>query len=103
MLILTVKYKSALSYDQILIVVEERISEFRALPGLMQKYDGYEQESNAYADIYIWDSEEVLDAYQTSDLAQSIAAAYQTSEPPRIENFNQVETLRPLEPVAPVS
>ena len=103
MSVLTVKFKSKLSYDEVLAVVEERISDFRALPGLIQKYYGHEESTGAYTGVYIWESAEAMRAYQQSELAQTIAAAYQVAEPPRIEVFNLVETLRPVEVPATAS
>ena len=103
MFVLTVKFKSRLSYEEVLAVVEERISDFRALPGLIQKYYGYEEATGAYTGVYIWESAEAMRAYQESELARTIAAAYRVTEPPRIEVFNIVETLRPVEVPAAVS
>jgi hypothetical protein len=42
MFILTVKFRSALSHEEVLSIMEERAPEFRALPGLVQKYYGHE-------------------------------------------------------------
>ncbi|MEZ4522104.1 MAG: YdhR family protein [Thermomicrobiales bacterium] len=103
MLVLTVKFQSNLSYDEVMAVVQERISDFRALSGLIQKYYGYEKSTGAYTGVYIWESAEAMRAYRESELAQTIAAAYQAVEPPRIEIFNLIETLRPIESAATVS
>jgi len=101
--ILTVKFKSHLSHEEALTVLEERISDFRALPGLIQKYYGHEQSTGEYTGVYIWESAEAMRAYQESELSRTIAAAYQVTEPPRIEVFNLFETLRPVEIPAAVS
>jgi hypothetical protein len=37
-LMLSIKFKSALSYDEVMKVVDSRIDQFRALKGLQQKY-----------------------------------------------------------------
>lgn len=103
MLILTVKFESNLSYEEVMAVVEERISDFRALPGLIQKYYGHEASTGAYTGVYIWESAEAMQAYQQSELAQTIASAYQVSGPPRVEVYQLVETLRPVEASVAVS
>jgi quinol monooxygenase YgiN len=97
MFVLTVKFESKLSYDEVMAVVQERIDDFRALPGLIQKYYGHEEATGAYTGVYIWESAETMRAYQQSELAQTIAAAYQVTSPPRIEVFDLVESLRPVE------
>ncbi len=103
MYVLTVKFKSKLSHDEAMAVLEERISDFRALPGLIQKYYGHEESTGAYTGVYIWESAEAMRAYQESELAQTIAAAYQVTAPPRIEVFNLFETLRPVQAATAVS
>lgn len=101
MFVLTVKFKSALAYDEVVGMMEDRAPEFQALPGLSQKYYGYEEATGAYTGVYIWESEEAMLEYRQSELAQTIAAAYQATETPRVEIFNMIRALRPLEePVA---
>jgi heme-degrading monooxygenase HmoA len=103
MLIVTVKFKSSLSHEEALAIVEERISEYRSFPGLIQKYYGHEQETGAYTGVFVWESAQALRAFRESELSQSTAAAYQAIEPPRIEIFDVFETLRPVEVAASVS
>ena len=73
----------------------ERMPQFRDLPGLIQKYYAYDPSTGEWAGIYLWDSEESLTAYLASDLRKSIATAYELTEPPRIERFDLVDALRP--------
>ena len=95
MIIQTVKFKSALPETEILRVMEERAPQFRALPGLLQKYYLREQQTGEIGAVYIWDSEESLRTYRQSDLARTIASAYKAAEQPRIEIFETILTLRP--------
>ena len=95
MIIQTVKLKSALSETEIQRVMEERAPQFRALPGLLQKYYLRDSKTGEIGAVYIWDSEESLHAYRQSDLARTIASAYQAVEQPRIEIFETILTLRP--------
>ena len=75
MLIQTVKFNSTLSEAEIQRVMEERAPQFRALPGLLQKYYLRDVQTGEVGAVYIWDSEESLRAYRQSDLAQTIKKA----------------------------
>lgn len=103
MLIMTVKFKSALSHEEALAVVEERIDEYRSFPGLIQKYYGHEKGTGAYTGVFVWESEEALRAFRESELSQSTATAYQAIEPPRIEVFDLFEALWPVQAATMVS
>ena len=87
--------KSKLSHDEAEKRYRARMPEFRALPGLIQKYYSYDESTNEWAGIYLWDSEESLAAYLKSDLRKTIPSAYELTEPPRIERFQIVDVLRP--------
>jgi heme-degrading monooxygenase HmoA len=80
-----VNLKSPLSEDELLATAHERAPRFRAIPGLLQKYYLNRPEEGEYAGVYVWDSKESLAAFRESELAKSIPAAYQLSEPPVIE------------------
>lgn len=85
MIMQIVHLRSALSQGELLEKAHERAPEFRAIPGLLQKYYVDRPGEGEYAGVYVWDSRESLAAFRESDLAKSIAAAYQVSEPPSIE------------------
>lgn len=87
--------KSKLSREEVERRYKERLPEFRAFPGLLQKYYSYDESTGEWAGIYLWDSEASLAKYLESDLRESIAAAYELTEPPRIERFPIVDVLRP--------
>jgi len=89
-----VKFKTALSHDEVMQVVEERIGDFRRLTGLQQKYYVRENATGEYGGLYLWESGEALAAYSDSDLRKSIARAYRTIGEPRIEVFDVVQLLR---------
>jgi heme-degrading monooxygenase HmoA len=94
MIILTVKFKSALSDSDVLQVMKERAPGFRALPGLIQKYYGREKETGEFTGIYVWDSEESLREYRETELARTIPEAYKAEGQPRIEVFEVPLMLR---------
>ena len=87
--------KTKLPREEFLRRGRERQPRFRELPGLIQKYYAYDEANDAWSGIYLWDSEASLAAYLESDLRKSIAAAYELTEPPRIERFPIVDVLRP--------
>ena len=93
-LVLLVKFKTPLTLDEVMAVAASRIDEFRALPGLLQKYYLHDQASGEIAGLYLWDSREAFDAFRHSELRATIAAAYQVEGEPRIEVMNILETLR---------
>lgn len=92
--ILLVRFKSRLSFEQVMKVAEERIGQFRALDGLEQKYYLQDPETGEVAGLYLWRSPADLAAYRNSDLRASIAEAYQVEGEPRIEVYRVVRTLR---------
>lgn len=94
MLIQFVKFKSGLSEDDIIRVVNERAPEYEALPGLLQKFYGLERESGEACGVYIWDSEESLRAFRQSELAKTIPVAYEAIGSPRVEIFELIRQLR---------
>jgi hypothetical protein len=94
MVVQFIKFKSALSIDEVMRIAHERIDRFRAIPGLIQKYYFVEESTGEIGGIYLWDSMESLQAYRESDLAKTIAAAYKVEWQPRIEVLKVIETLR---------
>jgi len=93
-LILLVKFKSRLSFEEVVKVVDSRADEFRALKGLQQKYYLQEPGTQEYAGLYFWASREDFLTYRDSELRATIAKAYQTEGEPRIEVFNVIKPLR---------
>jgi heme-degrading monooxygenase HmoA len=92
--ILLVKFKSALSLEEVERVIDSRIDEFRALKGLQQKYYLQEPATQEYAGLYHWASKEDFLTYRDSELRATIAEAYQTEGDPRIEVFHVLKRLR---------
>ncbi len=84
MIIQIIKFESALSEDEVLGIAQERIENFRALPGLLQKYYVKLDKPNHYGGFYIWDSKESMDSFRESALAESIPAAYKVIGTPTI-------------------
>lgn len=89
-----VKAKTELSEEEFLRIAREREPQFKAIPGLIQKYYIKTNHPGEYGGVYIWDSMESLNEYRESDLAATIGKAYNTTEPPSIEIVDIVFELR---------
>lgn len=93
MFMLLVKFHSKLSHSEVLRLMDERLPQFRAVPGLVQKYYASEPATGDYVGVYLFESEESLLRYRSSDLAASIPGTYQVEGSPRRE---VLELLFPL-------
>lgn len=96
--LLLVKFKSALDPKELERRYKQRLPEFQALPGLLQKYYLYDPSSDEWGGLYLWDSQESFDAYLQSDLRRSIPEVYEIVGEPRIVTAGVVEALRPERP-----
>lgn len=94
MIIQIIRLKTDLSEEELVKRAKERAPRFQALQGLLQKYYVKMGPSGQYGGIYIWDSQESLDAYRASDLASSIPGAYEIKEAPDIELLDVLFQLR---------
>lgn len=94
MIIQFVRFKSELSRDHAEKVMKERAPQFRAIPGLIQKFYGVEKDTGEFAGIYFWDSEESIDEFRQSELARTIPVAYKAAGTPEIDLFDVIYTLR---------
>lgn len=97
MIIQIVKFKTDLSEDEFRRIAESRAPQYRALPGLRQKYYVYENQTGEFGGIYLWDSLEALHEFRQSELARSIPTAYKIVGESRVEIFNLLFPLRPEE------
>lgn len=93
-ILLLVKFKSSLNFEEVKQVIDSRKDDFRALEGLQQKYYLQEPATLEYAGLYLWESKEDFGSYKDSELRKTITTAYKTIGEPRIEVFNVFDTLR---------
>ena len=93
--ILLVKFHSGLSQDEVIRNLEERLPLFRAVPGLVQKYYAREPATGDYVGVYLFESEQALLNYRSSEVARSIPAVYQLEGTPRVEIMELLFPLRP--------
>lgn len=94
MIIQFIRFETSLTEDEVLAIARERADQFRALPGLIQKYYVKLDQPNHYGGVYLWDSMESLGAYRQSELAATIPAAYQIVGAPKIEILEGLFHLR---------
>ena len=94
MSMLLVKFHTKLDDTQVRRLLEERLPQFRAVPGLIQKYYARERATGDYIGVYLFDSEESLLRYRSSDLARSIPGVYEVVGSPRVEMLEMLFKLR---------
>ena len=94
MIIQIIKLKSDLPEDELLRRAKEREPQFKAIPGLLQKYYVKIGSAGQYGGIYVWDSPESLKSYRESELAASIPKAYEIIDAPDIEILDVLFQLR---------
>ena len=94
MILQFITLKSKLSEEVLLQKAREREPQFKAIPGLLQKYYVKTSQPGQYGGMYVWDSAESLKTFRESDLAKSIPEAYEISEAPNIEIMEVLFQLR---------
>jgi heme-degrading monooxygenase HmoA len=93
--LLIVRCKSSLAPDELERRYKARLPDFRALPGLLQKYYVHDPSTNELGGVYLWDSQKSLDEFMASDLRKSIPETYQIVGTPRFETITVFDILRP--------
>jgi heme-degrading monooxygenase HmoA len=92
--LLIVRFNSSLAPDELEKRYKDRMPEFRALPGLLQKHYLHDPSSDEWGGLYLWDSKASLEEFMASDLRRTIAETYQIVGTPRIEVMDVIDTLR---------
>lgn len=94
MILQIIKLKSNLPEEELLIKAKEREPQFKEIQGLLQKYYVKIGQSGQYGGIYVWESQESLNAYRESELAKTIPEAYEIIEAPNVEIMDILFQLR---------
>lgn len=89
-----VRLKTDLDPSEIERIMEERAPEFRALEGLEQKFYLEGSGPGEYGGFYLWRSLDDVAKYRESELAATIAQAYQGIGAPSVDVFRVVMPLR---------
>jgi len=92
--IMIVRIKSKLDPEELERRVEERRPRFLEVPGLIQKIYGRDEATGEVCGIYFFESQDALEAFRETDLAQTISTAYEAVEIRR----EVYELLFPLKP-----
>lgn len=94
MIIQSIKFSSRFSEEEVMRIAREREPQFKAIPGLIQKYYVKPGNDGHFGGIYVWDSVESLNTYRASDLAASIPEAYGVIGVPEIQTMDVLFQLR---------
>jgi hypothetical protein len=78
--ILYVRVKSKLDMDELEPRVLERRPRFREVPGLIQKIYGRDDSTGDVCGIYFFEDQASLDNFRETELAKTIASAYEAVE-----------------------
>ena len=92
--ILFVRVKSDLELEELDRRIEERRPNFLSIPGLIQKVYGRDPASGETCGIYFFESMDALAAFKESELAKTIATAYDATEV-RPEVYDVLFPLKP--------
>lgn len=96
MIVRIVRFTSRLPDREVRATYEDRAPRYREVPGLLQKYYLRFTETGEHGAVYVWDSEESLKAFNDSDLARTIADAYQVEGATRGEVAEVAMALYPV-------
>jgi hypothetical protein len=92
--ILFVRVRSGLESDELVRRVRARLPRFRDVPGLLQKFYGQDPATGDVCGIFLFEDQESLTAYRSTDLARSAATAYEVLEF-RAESYDALFSLYP--------
>jgi heme-degrading monooxygenase HmoA len=90
-----VRFKSRLTDEQVLRQYEARAPQYREMPGLVQKHYLRFTETGEYGAVYLWESEEALNAFEKTELRRTIPDAYEIVGASKIEKAEVVMVLHP--------
>lgn len=92
--VLSVKFNSAHSPEELISVCQEDLEKFRNVPGLIQKYYLAEDLTGAISGIYIFETNSARESFWSSELAKSIPTRYRVvPETLRVEQYDMAIVL----------
>jgi hypothetical protein len=92
--VLSVKFNSTHSAEELINVCLEDLETFRNVPGLLQKYYIAEEFTGALSGIYIFETKSAREAFWTSELAKKIPTRYGViPETLRVEQYDMAIVL----------
>ncbi len=78
--ILFVRVKSGVEPEELMRRVVERRPRFTEVPGLVQKFYGRDPSTGDWCGVYLFENSAALKAFRESELAKTIASAYEATE-----------------------
>lgn len=92
--ILYVRIKSGLEFEELMRRLDERKPRFLEVPGLIQKIYGRDEATGDACGIYFFENQEALAAFRDTELAKTIPSAYEAIDVRR-EVYEVIYPLRP--------
>ncbi|TCP23772.1 putative monooxygenase ydhR [Scopulibacillus darangshiensis] len=93
MKILSMRFKSNKSPEELEQLSEEGFSKFRALKGLIEKYYIKNEETGEVGGIYLWENEKDLMEYIEGPIVKSLPERFGLEKPPSLEILDVTYTL----------
>ena len=84
MIVQLVRFRSALSDEEVRATYARRAPSYRDVPGLRQKYY-LTYPTGEHGAVYVWESPEDLAAFRRSELARTMREAYRLEGDPQVE------------------
>ncbi|MGC9369029.1 MAG: antibiotic biosynthesis monooxygenase [Paracoccaceae bacterium] len=94
MIIQFVQFETSLSEEEVMAVAEERAPEYRAVPGLIQKYYLKLDKPDHYGGFLIWETREAMQALRETELAKTIPTTYKVIGAPDVDIHEMLFPLR---------
>lgn len=95
--VLSIKFNSTHSPEQLMQVCNQDLGTFRNVPGLINKYYIAEQTTGAISGFYLFETIEDRSAFWNSELAKEIPARYGVIiESLRVEEYNMAIVLNEM-------
>jgi heme-degrading monooxygenase HmoA len=85
MIVSLARFRSALSDDDVQATFEARADGYRRMPGLVEKLYLRLRDSDEFAAVYVWETEDDLERFRESELGRTIAEAYRVDGPVSVE------------------
>lgn len=99
--ILVMRFETPLQGDDRVAIREGSVEKFRALDGLEEKYYLGDLEQPSAGGIYLFDTDEQLQAYLDGPIVSGIQGRYQTGQPPSAEQLTVRRRFDAKEPAGP--
>ena len=96
MIVQIVKFETSLPEEELVSVAKSRLDDYRATPGLIEKFYCKYPDANVYGGILIWDSMESIKAFSETDLSKTIGAAYKVIGQPESKILDSLFELRDM-------